>query len=121
MFDRASAQILFAILLTAVQSCFGVSFRTVKTITVNSGPQAVIFADLTGDTKQDIVVANGLGSSISVILNNGAGWFLPSHTYSVGWGPYAIATGDFNEAGRLDLAVTTTKVLSVLLGNGDGT
>jgi serine/threonine protein kinase len=44
-------------------------------------------------------------------------------TYPVGTQPYAVAVGDFNGDGRLDLAVSNiaTNTVSVLLGNGDGT
>ena len=44
-------------------------------------------------------------------------------TYAVGNGASAIATGDFNGDGKLDLAVvnTTDGTVSILLGNGEGT
>src|SRR5262249_25952071 len=44
--------------------------------------------------------------------------------FSVGVGPNAVASGDFNGDGAPDLAVAdagTTSTVSVLLGNGDGT
>lgn len=43
--------------------------------------------------------------------------------YAVGNGPNAIASGDFNGDGKLDLAVvnTTDGTVSILLGNGEGT
>lgn len=43
--------------------------------------------------------------------------------YAVGNHPVAIAAGDFNRDGKVDLAVANnaSKTVSVLLGNGDGT
>src|SRR4029077_10219455 len=47
----------------------------------------------------------------------------PRTDFNVGHSPDAIATGDFNGDGKLDLAVTNKgdKNVSILLGNGDGT
>jgi hypothetical protein len=44
-------------------------------------------------------------------------------TYSAGSVPWAVATGDFNGDGKLDLAVTNNmdNTVSILTGNGDGT
>ena len=48
--------------------------------------------------------------------------FAPSQAYTAS-GPDSITTGDFNADGKPDIATAgfTTKIVSVLLGNGDGT
>jgi type II secretory pathway component GspD/PulD (secretin) len=47
----------------------------------------------------------------------------PRNDFAVGSGPTAVATGDFNGDGKLDLAVVNQgdNTVSILLGNGDGT
>jgi uncharacterized repeat protein (TIGR01451 family) len=49
--------------------------------------------------------------------------FAPAKSYAVGTSPAAIAVGDFNGDGKLDIAVANTgsNDVSILLGNGDGT
>src|SRR5205807_1584886 len=49
--------------------------------------------------------------------------FKPPIDYGVGDFPDSIASGDFNRDGKLDLVVAnySSVVLSVLLGNGNGT
>ena len=45
----------------------------------------------------------------------------PAQSYAVDSSAQAVAVGDFNQDGILDLAVATMLGMNVLLGNGDGT
>jgi PKD repeat protein len=80
--------------------------------------------DLNGDLKQDIAFSQGGG--IKALLGNGDGSFGPGPysgvQYPGGGDPDIIAIGDLNGDDKLDLVtvVQGPHVLSVLLGNGDG-
>jgi uncharacterized protein (TIGR03437 family) len=41
--------------------------------------------------------------------------------FTAGIGPTSVVAGDFNNDGKLDLAVASSGSISILLGNGDGT
>jgi hypothetical protein len=97
-----------------------------------TGPTSVAVGDFNNDGKPDVVTANyddGTGSTISVLLGNGDGTFRTHNDFPVAQGPYALATGDFNGDGNLDVAVVGNcgdycdgpGTLSILLGKGDGT
>jgi outer membrane protein assembly factor BamB len=79
----------------------------------------VAVGDFNGDGKADFVVAD---SGVSVWLGNGDGTFQAPVNSAVGASPVALATADFNEDGRLDVAaVYASGGVAILLGNGDGT
>src|SRR5262249_60081786 len=63
------------------------------------------------------------GGSVDVLLGKGDGTFTARHSYPAAVGPAAVALGDFNGDGKLDLAVANTggNNISVLLGQGSGT
>src|SRR5207247_9069635 len=70
------------------------------------GPWSVAIADLNGDGRPDLAVANGsyIGS-VSVLLGNGDGTFGPKTDFGAGNSPEQVAIADLNGDGRPDLAV----------------
>jgi hypothetical protein len=108
-------------------------------VTYGSGgvnPLALAVADVNGDGKPDVVVANQCAddtctsSNVGVLLGNGEGTFGTAATFGSG-GLFSdgVAIDDLNRDGKLDIVVANSSSSStvddgnvgVLLGNGDGT
>ena len=98
--------------------------------------ESLVVADFNGDGNLDIALVNNCtdsgcstGGSVSIYLgnNNGTFSFLNTITNISGF-PTSIVAGDFNNDGRVDLAVSGIAAgsdfnpppVNVLLGNGDG-
>ena len=80
-------------------------------------------ADLNGDTYPDVVVAADGASSVLLFTQAVTGrTFNAPVSLAVGGAPTSVAIADVNGDGLPDLVVATSAgVVSVLLGNGDGT
>src|SRR5712691_4279164 len=84
------------------------TFQPAKNIYFASGggfPWYIAEGDFNGDGKPDLVVSNVDSNTVSVLLGNGDGTFLPAVSFPVGPNPWYFAVGDFNGDGKLDLAV----------------
>jgi hypothetical protein len=97
------------------------SFAAKQDFATGAGPVSVTVADVNGDGKLDLVIANN-SSSVSVLLNTTAlGAATPSFAakqdFATGSTPESVAVGDLNGDGKLDLATANfnANTVSVLL------
>ncbi|MGD0208240.1 MAG: VCBS repeat-containing protein, partial [Verrucomicrobiota bacterium] len=104
----------------------GNGFGYNSTLTVGSGPYAVVAADVNGDGKVDLISANANDGTLTVLTNNGMGGFGLSATLPVGASassyPDSVAAADVNGDGKVDLisANANDGTLTVLTNNGMG-
>lgn len=108
------------------------TFKTPATpIAVGTQPSAIAigtFNSRNGDSNPGFVVTNFTDNTYSVFNGNGDGTFTevtgsPFAMPATARGPVAISVADFNGDGNPDLAIVnqTTRNVTILEGNGDGT
>ena len=116
------------------------TFQPATVYVENGGthPDSIAIADVNGDSKPDVLVANlfdssggGWHGSVVVFLGTGNGAFQQAGVYdSGGYDATSVAVADVNGDGKLDVLVgdlctvswkCPKGVVGVLLGNGDGT
>ena len=97
-----------------------VLFNLSSTLPVGSDPNSIAVADINGDGKADLICANYLGNTLSVLTNNSSGGYVLSGTYgNVGSLPIVVTAADVNGDGKVDL-ICVGSTLTVLTNNGTG-
>src|SRR5262249_38154553 len=122
--------VALAFLLVSTGLCAGSLFKSPRSYSTGGSAFGVTVADLNGDGKADLIVANQCYSclvGVGVLLGNGDGSFQPVQTYDSGAdGAVYVAVADVNGDGKPDVLVSNlcyacgNGVVGVLLGNGDG-
>src|SRR5829696_2545677 len=117
----------FAVLLAAVVAApWAAPFPFDPATRFPSGgtnPHGVVAADVNGDGKRDLIVANAGSSSVGVLRGNGDGTFGAAATYPTGAAPKAVAVARLDGDLAVDLVTANqdSNTVSVLKGRGDGT
>ncbi len=97
------------------------------TPTTTSTDDAIWFGDFNNDSKTDMVVRHWFTDKLTLFLNNGDGTFNAASTITSNPSLNDLVLADFNNDTYLDIAVTNADwyasydMLSIHLGNGDGT
>ena len=95
-------------------------------IAVGTTPAGIAAADLNGDGRPDLAVANFGSHTISLLLRQPSGGFAPAagSPIAAGLRPLGVATADFNRDGLLDLVITNNNgaasAVTVLLRQAGG-
>lgn len=120
---RSIVQMLFLLVVLLVPRASFAAFGTPSLFNVGSNPRSVFASDLNSDGKADLATANYGSHTVSVLLGNGDGTFIPSSNYSVGSNPANVFAADLDNDGDRDLAVGnfSSDNVSILLNNGNGT
>jgi len=102
------------------------NFTLASSASAGIEPTSMAVGDFNGDGKLDMAVVNkgadwGNGSNLYILLGDGTGDFQLASSLLQQQNPAAVAVGDFNADGKLDLAVAKDRdAVYILLGDGAG-
>lgn len=107
---------------TTASGSASLSLADEQSFDAGPGPEGVAAADLNGDGKPDLIVADFNDYIVSVLINTTVpgsltASFAPAQTFTVGDGPFAVIVADVNGDGKPDVLTATMHdcVVSVLL------
>jgi hypothetical protein len=119
---NSGANTVSVLLNTTAPGAATLTFAAHQDFPTGANPQSVAVGDLNGDGKLDLVVANFIASTVSVLLNTTAPGaatptFAAKQDFPTGTNPYFVAVGDLNGDGKLDLVTANlgADTVSVLL------
>jgi hypothetical protein len=93
-------------------------------ITAGTFSDFIAIGQFNADANLDLAVTNRLDDNVVILLGNGDGSFSQAtgSPYTVGQAPVAVAAGDLNSDGKIDLVASneSSDTVSILLGDGNG-
>jgi hypothetical protein len=97
-------------------------FSLISSPGVGANPFSVIAVDVNGDCKLDLISANAGDNTLTVLTNNGNGFFGSNATLNVGSIPACVVAADVNGDGKPDLICGNwyDGTLTVFTNNGSG-
>ncbi len=99
------------------------NFVLVTNVPAGSGPGWLAVADLNGDGRLDVVVANLLTNFLTILTNDGHGGLVVSSSPAIDAPAFCVVAADVNGDGKPDLIAGntfTSNTLSVLTNDGHG-
>lgn len=117
----AAAVALGAVLPLGASASAAVDFAPRLTVRTDESPTAVAVADVTGDGVADLISGSRSAPQVTIHRGLGGGAFASGVGIDAAGPVLAIATGDFDEDGDVDLAATgSDRFLTILSLDGRG-